>query len=53
VAALVKMYKIQSAIVFLAAIVTFASALLMGGVGIYRLVLQVQAGDYLGFKSPC
>jgi len=53
VGAVVKKYKIQSAVIFLAASVTVASVLLMGSVGIWRLVLQVRAGEYLGFKTPC
>jgi len=49
----VKKYKMQSIMVFLSAFVTALSILLMGGVGIWRLIKEVQSGQYLGFKTPC
>jgi len=50
---LVKKYKMQSLVIFLVVFVMAVSVLLMGGLGIAKVVLGVQNGEYLGFKSPC
>lgn len=50
---LVRKYKMQSLIVFLVVFVMAISVLLMGGLGIAKVVISVQNGEYLGFKTPC
>lgn len=50
---LVKKYKMQSLIVFLVVFVMAVSVFMMGGLGIAKVVISVQNGEYLGFKSPC
>jgi hypothetical protein len=53
VGVIIKKYKKQSWIVMLVTASIMISGLMMGGVGIYQIVLDIQKGAYLGFKDPC
>jgi len=42
-----------SLIIFILAFVIFLSALTLGGVGIVKMINEIENGDYMGFESLC
>lgn len=42
-----------SLIIFILAFVIFLSALTLGGVGIVKMIHEIENGDYMGFESLC